>query len=62
MSDDHVPDEMRFILYREAIMTATLLDGLIGWTLDGKTATRYHHFWQRSSMGQPPEDWVIQEK
>jgi len=36
---------MRFALYREAILTATQLDGLVVENIDGVSATRYTHFY-----------------
>ena len=40
----NVPIETRYNLFREAFTTATLLDGLVVTTLNGKTATRYIHW------------------
>ena len=40
----NVPMKERYMLFREAFMTATLLDGLITIAIGGVTATRYVHF------------------
>ena len=40
----HVPKDIRYLLWREAFKTATLLDGLQMVTIDGKEATRYEHW------------------
>ena len=40
----HVPVPMRYVLFRKAFKTATLLDGLVISTINGKTATRYEHW------------------
>ena len=41
--DASVPSDMRHLLFPEAVKTATLLDGLVPITLNGKTATRFEH-------------------
>ena len=45
MADANIPNAIRYLLYREAITTATLLDGLVAETIDGQTKTRYAHFY-----------------
>lgn len=40
----NVPYEKGFKLFREAFVTALLLDGLMVITIDGKKATRYVHW------------------
>ena len=44
MNAANVPLPKRYILFREALHTATLLDGLRLVTLNGKTATRFEHW------------------
>jgi len=44
MSKANIPMETRYRLYSEAFKTATLLDGLVITTLDGKSLTRYEHW------------------
>lgn len=41
----HVPETVRYLLYNEAFMTATLLDGLIPIEVRGVTQTKFEHFW-----------------
>ena len=40
----NIPEDKRHKLCKEAIMTATLNDGLMVKTIDGRTATRFEHF------------------
>jgi len=40
----NVPLTDRYKLFKEAFKTATLLDGLVAITIDGKEATRYEHW------------------
>ena len=40
----NVPLTDRYKLFKEAFKTATLLDGLVVITIDGKEATRYEHW------------------
>jgi hypothetical protein len=40
----NVPLADRYKLFKEAFKTATLLDGLVVITIDGKEATRYEHW------------------
>jgi hypothetical protein len=48
MSDANVPMSLKYLVFREALMTATLLDGLVVLEIDGKAATRYVHFYGES--------------
>ena len=41
----NIPIEIRFKLWHEACMTATLLDGLVVVDHGGRSATRYEHIW-----------------
>ena len=45
MTAANVPMRERYLLFREAINTATMLDGLVVECIDGKEATRYKHFY-----------------
>ena len=45
MTAAHVPMSERYLIFREAINTATMLDGLIVECVDGTEATRYQHFY-----------------
>ena len=40
----HVPQSIRYRLFREAMTTATLLDNLMVVSIDGKEGTRFEHF------------------
>ena len=44
MANANVPLKIRYKVVSEAFKTATLLDGLVVVTIDGKTATRYEHW------------------
>lgn len=44
MHHANVPLKLRYKLYKEALKTATLLDGLIATTLDGGTKMRVEHW------------------
>ena len=48
LNSAHVPRKYRFLLWREAFKTATLLDGLTVITIGEKTATRYEHWGSRN--------------
>jgi hypothetical protein len=52
MAEANVPTSLKYLLFREALMTATLLDGLVVQEVDGKAATRFVQFY-----GENPK-WV----
>jgi hypothetical protein len=43
MASVNIPVELRYKLWKDAIQTATDLDGLILCTIEGSTKTRYEH-------------------
>ena len=45
MDTANVPTEHRYKLFREVFKTATLLDGLVVTTIDGKKQSRYEHYY-----------------
>ena len=40
----NIPKDIRYLLWREAFMTVTLLDGLVVTTIGNKTQTRFEHW------------------
>jgi hypothetical protein len=44
MAAANIPMQIRYKIYREALKTATVLDGLMVVEIDGMTASRYKHF------------------
>ena len=48
MVDANIPMDMRYVLFRTAVITATYLDGLIVQCVDGHSATRFVHFFGRN--------------
>jgi hypothetical protein len=40
----NVPEEVRYLLWKEAFKTATLLDGLMPIEINGKIATKFEHW------------------
>ena len=52
MVEANLTMENRYVLFREAIQTTTLLDSLIVVEIDGVKATRYKHFLEKILVGQ----------
>eukprot|EP00957_Ditylum_brightwellii_P092744 7061881-Ditylum_brightwellii.AAC.1 len=50
MIDANIPINVRCTVCNEAIMTATLTDGLTAIELDGKFGTRYMHLFKKNPM------------
>ena len=50
MHHSNVPTDDRYMVCKEALMTATRLDGLTFVVRSGKTSTRYEHYMGKVSV------------